>query len=34
MHELLAKLDEYAIGIPASYVQLAIDHVRTATRTR
>lgn len=31
MHGVLAKLDEYALGLPASYVQLAIDHVLSAT---
>lgn len=30
MHGVLAKLDEYGLGLPASYVQLAIDHVRAA----
>jgi hypothetical protein len=30
MARILAKLDEYGLGIPASYVQLAIDHARLA----
>lgn len=30
MHRALAKLDEFALSVPASYVQLAIDHVREA----
>ena len=30
MHGVLAILDEYGLGLPASYVQLAIDHVRAA----
>jgi hypothetical protein len=30
MHGVLALLDDYGLGLPASYVQLAIDHVRTA----
>lgn len=30
MQRVLARLDDYALSLPASYVQLAIDHVQVA----
>ncbi|MGN6358240.1 MAG: hypothetical protein ACTHLU_12285 [Novosphingobium sp.] len=33
MIRLQAQLDEYALGVAACYVQLAIDHVRLAIGT-
>lgn len=30
MRAVLVKLDAYALGLPASYVQLAVDHLLRA----